>query len=67
MDNLLEEDFYIKPLLTAEGHLALGYLLGAWLAFRDSHSLDDVDYATQHLFEALAKYEGLMMGRKENP
>jgi hypothetical protein len=66
MYNLLEEEFYIKPLLTPEGHLALGYLLGAWLAFRDSHNLDDpaIDYSSKLLFEALAKFESLMMGRK---
>ncbi len=69
MDNLLEEEFYLRPLLTPEGHLALGYLLAAWLAFRDSHSLDDPKLQccerTKTLFEALAKYEALMMGKPE--
>lgn len=65
MDNLLEEEFYMRPLLTPEGHLALGYLLGAWLAFRDSHAIDDpdIDAATKSLFEALTKYESLIMGK----
>lgn len=63
MDNLLDESFYIKPLLTPEGHLMLGYLLGAWLAFRDAHDIDDtnLDYSSKHLFEALADYEAIMM------
>ena len=66
MDNLLEEEFYIKPLLTPEGHLALGYLLAAWLAYRDSHpDLESGDVATTTLFEALAKYEALMMGNSK--
>jgi hypothetical protein len=66
MDNLIEEEFYIKPLLTPEGHLALGYLLAAWLAFRDAHVIEnfEADQATKTLFEALTKYEALMMGKK---
>jgi hypothetical protein len=66
MDNLLEGEFYMRPLLTPEGHLALGYLLGAWLAFRDSHNIDDpaIDYSSKLLFEALTKYESLMMPKE---
>ncbi len=64
MDKFLEEEFYLRPLITPEGHLALGYLLAAWIAYRDAHpDLEAGDGATTTLFEALAKYEALMMGK----
>lgn len=63
----IDDNDYRRPLMTPEGALALGYLLGAWLTFKKSHDLKSEKLQccekSKQLFEALDEYEKLMMGK----
>jgi len=68
---IVDEDrfTYILPLLTPQGALVLGGLLGAWIIFRESHTLDDPKLQccekTKNLFNALAAYEALVIQKEK--
>jgi hypothetical protein len=67
----MDEDFpsHLVPLATPDGALALGYLIGSWIAFQSSHNLTDPKLQccekTRNLFDALAALERLMIAKDE--